>query len=306
VADGDYERGRGREIAAIAARLKRLAAERDGRKAVPPSVSGASRPGAVSAPARPDTVSGASRPGAVSAPARPDTVSGASRPGVLVLNGWASSPHAWDLCGFMSRLDGGRLFSYVDQLAGAPERFLSDGAPSDRRFVLVGWSMGGSGALRLACRFPDRVAGLVLVAATPRMMEDKEAGWRGMSPRRLEALRKGLEITHGEGFFGVPEGKPNPYMVDAPENLEGGLKYLLETDVRADLERAAAAARYPVHVFQSERDGIVRAENAVYLKSVFPQARVTVVPGTEHALPIMVPKEIDDAVDACLAVAAQG
>ena len=279
MADGDYERGRGREIAAIAARLKRLAAERDG------------------------AVSGASRPGAVSAPARPDTVSGASRPGVLVLNGWAASPHAWDLCGFMSRLDGGRLFSYVDQLAGLPERLL---AASDRRFVLVGWSMGGSGALRLACRFPDRVAGLVLVAATPRMMEDKEAGWRGMSPRRLDALRKGLEITHGEGFFGVPEGKPNPYMVDATENLEGGLKYLLETDIRADLERAAAAVRYPVHVFQSERDGIVRAENAVYLKSVFPQARVTVVPGTEHALPIMVPKEIDDAVDACLAVAAQG
>ena len=266
MADGDYERGRGREIAAIAARLKRLAAARDGGTAVPRSASGA------------------------------------SRPGVLVLNGWAASPHAWDLCGSVSR-PGVRLFSYVDQLAGTPERFL---AASDRRFVLVGWSMGGSGALRLACRFPDRVAGLVLVAATPRMMEDKDAGWRGMSPRRLDALRKGLELTHGEGFYGVPEGKPNPYMVDATENLEGGLKYLLETDVRAELERASASARYPVHVFQSERDGIVRAENAAYLKSVFPQAAVTMVPGTEHALPIMIPKEIDDAVDACLAVAAQG
>ena len=103
----------------------------------------------------------------------------------------------------------------------------------------------------------------------------------------------------------MPEGKPNPYMVDAPENLEGGLKYLLETDVRADLERTPFPP-FPVHVFQSERDGIVRAENAAYLKAVFPQARVTMVPGTEHALPIMIPKEIDDAVDACLAVAAQG
>ena len=171
--------------------------------------------------------------------------------------------------------------------------------------------MGGSSALRLACRFPDRVAGLVLVAATPRMMEDKDAGWRGMSPRRLDALRKGLELTHGEGFFGVPEGKPNPYMVDATENLEGGLRYLLETDIRADLERTfgpsdVRRATFPVFVFQSERDGIVRSENAAYLRTVFPQARVTMVPGTEHALPIMIPKEIDDAVDACLAVAAQG
>ena len=280
MADGDYERGRGREIAAIAARLKRLAAARDGRTDVP-------------------------RPGA-------------SRPGVVVLNGWASSPHAWDLCGFMSR-PGVRLFSYVDQLAGLPEQFLASCIPdasnlstfqpfnlsTPAKFVLVGWSMGGSSALRLACRFPDRVAGLVLVAATPRMMEDKAAGWRGMSPRRLDALRKGLELTHGEGFFGVPEGKPNPYMVDATENLEGGLKYLLETDIRADLERTAFPP-FPVHAFQSARDGIVRAENAAYLKSVFPQAAVTRVPGTEHALPIMIPKEIDDAVDACLAVAAQG
>ena len=270
MADGDYERGRGREIAAIAARLKRLAAARDG----------------------------------------------ASRPGILVLNGWASSPHAWDLCGFMSR-PGVRLFSYVDQLAGLPEQFVSR---TISRFVLVGWSMGGSSALRLACRFPGRVAGLVLVAATPRMMEDRDAGWRGMSPRRLDALRKGLELTHGEGFFGVPEGKPNPYKVDATENLEGGLKYLLETDIRADLERVFGSGNgpcdvqrstfnvqpFPVHVFQSERDGIVRSENAAYLRTVFPQARVTMVPGTEHALPIMIPKEIDDAVDACIPVAAQG
>ena len=50
----------------------------------------------------------------------------------------------------------------------------------------------------------------------------------------------------------------------------------------------------------------MRPENAAYLKTVFPQAHVTGVPGAEHALPILIPKEIDDAVDACLAVAAPG
>ena len=293
MADGDYERGRGREIAAIAARLKRLAASR--------------------------LEAGASH-----------TASGASRPGILVLNGWAASPQAWDLCGFAgsglqvpsskfqvpssrfqvpgSRFQGldVRLFSYIDQLDGLPEKAF---ALSVSKFILVGWSMGGSSALRLACQFPDRVAGLVLLAATPRMMEVKETGWRGMSARRLDALRKGLELTHGEGFFGVPEGKPNPYMVDVSENLERGLRYLLETDIRADLEHVFephSSISFPVYIFQSERDGIVRPENAAYLKTIFPQARLTMVPGTEHALPIEIPKEIDDAVDACLAVAAKG
>ena len=264
MADGDYERGRGREIGAIAAELKRL---RNGRDARCPSAGAAA------------------------------LVAG-GRPPVFVLNGWAASPHAWDLCEFMRPQQVAalpRLFSYVEQLDGEPEKAFEH----VERCILVGWSMGGSSALRLAARWPEKIAGLVLIAATPRMMEEKESGWRGMSPRRLEALRYGVMMTHGEGFFGVPEGKPNPYCVDCDENLSRGLKYLLETDVRADLERVflrggdgwrleqqaynnkMCACRSPaVHIFQSERDGIVRPENAAYLQKVFPQASVTMVPGT--------------------------
>ncbi len=81
MSDGDYERGRGREIAAIAARLKRLAS---------------------------------------------------SRPQILILNGWASSPHAWDLCSFRNRPNA-RLFSYVDQLDGLPEQLLGGPIEDHRR-----------------------------------------------------------------------------------------------------------------------------------------------------------------------------
>ena len=208
----------------------------------------------------------------------------------VVLNGWAASPRAWERCAFPRAA----LFSYLDQLDGLPERFFA--AHAEARFVLVGWSMGGSSALRLACRFPDRIAGLVLVAATPRMMEDRPAGWRGMSPRRLEALYRGLQLTHGEGFFGLPEGMPNPYQMDTEENLNRGLRYLLETDLRAALTAAAPTLRCPVAIFQSEHDGIVRPENADYLKRLFPQATLTRVPGTEHALPIAIPELLDAAV----------
>lgn len=215
----------------------------------------------------------------------------------MVLNGWAASEHAWDLCKFMKwpapdgRLP--RLVSYVEQLNGIPERLFEQGT----KFILVGWSMGGSSALRLAIRHPEQITGLVLVATTPRMMEDRETEWKGMSPRRLEALRKGLELTRGQGFFGVPEGKPNPYMMDEPENLERGLKYLLETDVRADAERVFGnGCKFPVYIFQCEHDGIVRSSNALWLKEVFPDASLTILEGGEHALPIMIPGMIDKAV----------
>ena len=242
-------------------------------------------------------------------------------PPVFVLNGWAASPHAWDLCRFMrpqqvAALPTGttgvspveksaalpRLFSYVEQLDGEPEKAIEN----VERCILVGWSMGGSSAMRLAARFPEKIAGLVFIAATPRMMEDKATGWKGMSPRRLEALRYGLVMTRGEGFFGVPEGKPNPYQTDEPANLERGLDYLMKTDVRADIERAFGDRPPPVYIFHSEHDGIVRAANADYLQKVFPQASVTIVPGTEHALPIFIPELIDEAVDSCIRLAAAG
>ena len=302
MADGDYERGRGREISAIAAELKRLAAAREGRNLLRPTREGR-------APARPPTG---------------ETPVVPVRPQIFVLNGWAASPQAWDLCGFMRpqqvaalppvgraprarRMAPPRLFSYVEQLDGEPEKAIEN----VERCILVGWSMGGSSALRLAARWPEKIAGLVLVAATPRMMEEKESGWKGMSPRRLEALRYGLVMTKGMGVFGVPEGKPNPYLADEPANLERGLKYLLETDVRADLEALRTTNHepritFPVHIFQSERDGIVRAANADYLKKIFPQATVHLVPGTEHALPIFIPELIDEAVDSCLRLAAAG
>ena len=205
-----------------------------------------------------------------------------------VLNGWAASERAWDLCKF--RRD--RVFSYVEQLDGAPEAALR----GESGVVLVGWSMGGSTALRLAVSSPEKTMGLVLVAATARMMA--APGWAGMSERRIAAFEMGLKLTQGNGFGTLPEGAPNPYMVDTDANLARGLEYLRATDIRQDLIglRASGRLQCPVFVFQSERDGIVRSENAEFLRSVFPNASVEIVPGSEHALPVTIPEKIDAAV----------
>ncbi len=223
----------------------------------------------------------------------------------LVLNGWAASPEAWSLCETLKTGDV-RLFSYIEQLDGLPERALAvcEGA------VVVGWSMGASGALRLALVAPEKIRGLVLLAPTPCMMEDRASGWVGMSPRRLKALEAGLKITQGGGFFGIAEGLPNPYLMDRDENLARGLVYLQETDLRASLEAAFGEAHvppFPVFIFQSEADGIVRATNATYLKEeVFPNAIFERIPGSDHALPIRIPKKIDAAVRQCRAYGGLG
>lgn len=210
----------------------------------------------------------------------------------FVLNGWASSKEAWDLCLFERE----RIFTYTELLDGIAEDVLE----KENEFVLVGWSMGGSFALRYAMKFPKKLKGLVLVAATPRMMRD--SNWAGMTPRRLAALEAGLKMTKGRGFFGTPEGRPNPYKMDSDENLARGLEYLKNTDLRLDLVDLLASGKIkcPVYIFQSESDGIVRSENAKFLSAVFPHSELEMIPGGEHALPVMIPEKIDVAVASCV------
>lgn len=202
---------------------------------------------------------------------------------VFVLNGWVASPDAWRACMFPKD----RIFDYIEALDGLAR----DAFMAEDRSVLVGWSMGGSIALGLAAEAPRKVAGLVLVSATPRMMAAK--GWAGMSPGRLRALEYGF--THGLGAEG-------PYVKDTPQRMKRGLDYLEQTDLRMDLIdlMAKGPLDFPVYIFQSERDAITRASNAEFLKAVFPEAVCEIVPGSDHALPVSIPERIDAAVADCL------
>ena len=210
---------------------------------------------------------------------------------VLVFNGWAAGPETWALCTFPHDW----VFDYVEQLDGLPEKVMEE---SDE-VVLVGFSMGGSTALRMYLKWPEKIRGMVLVSTTPRMMEDEN--WKGMSERRLAALRLGTKMMFRDD--------PSP-MYDET-NMERGLDYLKATDLRLQLlsisESGESVKQWnlPVFIFQSERDGIVRPNNAEFLKRVFPQAKVTMVPGNEHVLPITISELIDEAVFDLSSVAAK-
>lgn len=207
---------------------------------------------------------------------------------VLVFNGWAAGPEAWLLTTFPRDW----TFSYIEELDGLPDRVMNE----FDEVVLVGFSMGGSMALGTFLKYPQKVKGLVLVSATPCMIEKKEDGWIGMGERRFRAFSLGTELLFGSDS--------SPWY--DPKQMERGLDYLMKTDLRFDLEnlvreRADLIASIPVRIFHSISDGIVRPSNAAYLKSLFPRAIVTMIEGSEHVLPITIPDQIDAAVKEVLA-----
>lgn len=199
---------------------------------------------------------------------------------IFVFNGWAAESAIW--AGTTFRRE--RIFDYVEQMDGIPEKSLA----GVDEFVLVGFSMGSTTALRMLLRFPEKVRGLVLVSATPRMMADD--GWPGFSERRLSAFLAGTEMVFAD----------NPSPMYRRDNLERGLDCLRSTDLRQDLEHSFGgridATAFPVEVLQSERDGIVRPHNAQYFKAIFPQAEVTMIPGNDHNLPVCASALIDRSV----------
>ena len=97
----------------------------------------------------------------------------------LVFNGWAAGPETWSLCTFPHDW----VFDYVEQLDGLPEKVMED---SDE-VVLVGFSMGGSSALRMWLKHPEKVKGLVLISTTPCMMEERRSQGSGLVVARTLA-----------------------------------------------------------------------------------------------------------------------
>ena len=198
----------------------------------------------------------------------------------IVFNGWAAGPETWELCAFPHDW----VFDYIEQLDGEPERVLAD----FDEVVLVGFSMGGSMALNTLLREPRKVKGLVLISSTARMMEERDTGWKGLSPRRLQALCLGARMLFGN----------DPSPIYASENMDRGIDFLKMTDLRDELcARRAEWDDIKVEILQSVKDGIVRADNATFLAGVFPRAHITWVEGGEHVLPVSAPELVDAAVE---------
>lgn len=248
---------------------------------------------------------------------------GAGAPVVLV-HGWSASSAAFagevaalartrravapDLRGHGSSAAGGP-FGLAD-LAGDLAALVE--ALDLRRAVLVGWSLGAQVALASVPRLRPRLAGLVLVSATPRFTACE--GWpHGLPAQSVEVLahrvrrdlaravarfQDGMFLPgelDGEGLDRVARVRAAIPLPDAGAALAG-----LEVLAREDLRPALAAIDLPLLLVHGGADPICPPGASRAMQEVVPGARRVELPGVGHAPFLSRPEVFRAAVGAFL------
>jgi len=145
---------------------------------------------------------------------------------------------------------------------------------SKQKPILVGHSLGGPVAARLAMDYPDRVGGLILVAPSIDPDLEKKEWYRPLG-----------------NAFPVRYWLPTELRVSNQEILP------LKEELRQMLP-LWATIRVPVIVIQGEDDPLVPPANALFAKRMLINAPVTIqmIPNMNHFIPWSRPDLIHDAI----------
>ncbi len=136
----------------------------------------------------------------------------------------------------------------------------------DGPYVLVGSSMGGWQSLLLARAQPDRLAGLVTIAAAPDFTEDSY--WAGFDAVQKKALE---DVGHVE----LPSDYMEPYIITKRMIVDGRDNLVLRSPLRFDCK---------VRFLQGTEDTAVSTETAVRLLEHVEgdDVRLLLVKGADH------------------------
>lgn len=186
------------------------------------------------------------------------------------------------------------------------------------RAVLAGHSYGGGVALRVASIAPDRVEALVLLASVG---PDCLNGWDWLlaaplagplcsrmswqvTPWFARVLIRVLARRHGREA--AIRQHVNTYVWGFAGWQHGPLWRTFLTEQRALMREAAAladaarAVRVPALVISDQRDPMVPFRTAQALTALIPDARLHVIDGAGHHLPLRAPEDVAAQITAFL------
>jgi len=229
------------------------------------------------------------------------TVFGQGEP-VVMLHGWAMHSRIWRT--FAQQLASDRQIVCLDLPGHGGSESVSPyvldsvvdallKAFPEQPCTLIGWSLGGSVALRLAEKYPDRVQGLVMISSNPYFLKAED--WAGVELSVLTAFAQSLQkncaatllrfmslqvqgMVNMKSYLTQIKGAVQAYAPPTSEVLMGGLN-ILQT---ADLRGALGGLTMPVQVVLGEQDSLVPVAVGVQCRGCQMATELHIIEGARH------------------------
>ncbi|MFF3904440.1 alpha/beta fold hydrolase [Streptomyces sp. NPDC001848] len=166
-----------------------------------------------------------------------------------------------------------------------------------QRFGYAGCALGGAVGIELALRHPERLASLALIAASPRFGTADEFRQRGVIVRTngLDPIARTSPERWFTSGFAAAQPAITEWAVQMVRTTDPGCyiaacEALAAFDVRAELGRIGV----PTLVLVGSEDQVTGPAEARTLVAGIPDARLAVVPGASHLVPVEQPAAVTD------------
>ncbi|MVO88684.1 alpha/beta fold hydrolase [Streptomyces sp. p1417] len=212
------------------------------------------------------------------------------------------------------------LFDYVgsggsDLSAWDPERYASlDGYARDvvevcaeldlRRAVFVGHSVSAMVGVLAAASAPERIGALVMVAPSPRYIDDD--GYRGgFGAEDIEELLESLEANYlGWSSAMAPVIMGNPERPELGQELTNSFcatdpdiaRVFARTTFLSDSREDLRSVSVPTLVLDCAEDVIAPREVGAYVQAAVPGSRLVTLPATGHCPQLSAPEATAEAI----------
>ncbi|MEU6348433.1 4-carboxymuconolactone decarboxylase [Streptomyces sp. NPDC047072] len=166
-----------------------------------------------------------------------------------------------------------------------------------QRFGYAGCALGGAIGMELALNHPERLASLALIAASPRFGTADEFRQRGVIVRTngLDPIARTSPDRWFTSGFAAAQPAITDWAVQMVRTTDPGCyiaacEALASFDVRTDLGRIGV----PTLVLVGSDDQVTGPAEARTLVAGIPDARLAVVPGASHLVPVEQPAAVTD------------
>ncbi|MFG1671373.1 4-carboxymuconolactone decarboxylase [Streptomyces sp. Y7] len=166
-----------------------------------------------------------------------------------------------------------------------------------QRFGYAGCALGGALGMELALRHPERIASLALIAASPRFGTADEFRQRGVIVRTngLDPIARSSPDRWFTNGFAAAQPAITEWAVQMVRTTDPGCyiaacEALASFDVRSQL----AGVAVPTLVLVGSDDQVTGPAEARTLVAGIPDARLAVVPGASHLVPVEQPAAVTD------------